>query len=153
MSFHEHSTNIKHKKTTLDFYRIKKRIGCELDILFTINDCKKNAAICYDNPLEIQVSRYFIDSSVTTVEKIEDVILHELAHAIVGPGNGHNDTWKACAREIGCTSDVCAGPFLKKKDYNYVLTCPDGCDIRKLRVKKLNICSKHRKVLHVVKIN
>lgn len=124
----------------------------DIDVSFTINDCKKNAAICYDQPLEIQMSRFFINSPSTTKEKIDDVILHELAHAIVGPGAGHSAEWKECAKQLGCTSDVCVGPFLKKKDYNYVLKCPMGCDIRKLKVKKtLNICSKHKLVMQVEK--
>lgn len=135
------------------FHTLKARIGCDMDILFSINDCKKNAAICFDNPPEILVSRYFLESPTTTPKRLEDVLLHELAHAIVGPGEGHNDKWKECARNIGCTSDVCAGPFLKKKDYNFVLTCPDGCELRRLKVKKLNICAKHKKVMKVNKIN
>jgi predicted SprT family Zn-dependent metalloprotease len=134
------------------FYRLKERVACDLDIAFCVNDCKKNAAICFDNPLEIRVSRYFIESPTTTTERLEDVLLHELAHAMVGPGEGHNDTWKACALKIGCTSCVCVGPFLKKKDYNYVLTCPGGCSLRRLKVKKLNICTEHKTVMKVVKI-
>ena len=38
-------------------------------------------------------------------EEIVDTILHEIAHAIVGPGHGHNATWKAAAQRIGCTAE------------------------------------------------
>ena len=34
--------------------------------------------------------------------EVIDTILHEIAHALVGPGNGHNDVWASKAREIGC---------------------------------------------------
>ena len=35
--------------------------------------------------------------------EIEDTVLHEIAHAIVGPDHGHDAVWKAKAREIGCS--------------------------------------------------
>ena len=41
--------------------------------------------------------------------EIVDTILHEIAHAIVGPKHGHDATWKAAARQIGCTAERCHG--------------------------------------------
>ncbi len=38
---------------------------------------------------------------------IEDTILHEIAHAIVGPQHNHDAVWKAKAREIGCKGERC----------------------------------------------
>ena len=40
-------------------------------------------------------------------EEIVDTILHEIAHAIVGPKHGHDATWKAAARRIGGTAERC----------------------------------------------
>jgi len=40
-------------------------------------------------------------------EEIVDTILHEIAHAIVGPHHGHDATWKAAAQRIGCTAERC----------------------------------------------
>lgn len=34
-------------------------------------------------------------------EEMEEVILHELAHAIVGPGHEHGRVWAAQVRELG----------------------------------------------------
>ena len=53
-----------------------------------------------------------IDLSVSyclaaTRAEIEDTILHEIAHAIVGPQHNHDATWKAKAREIGCQGERC----------------------------------------------
>lgn len=135
------------------FEHLKNKVMGEENVIFSINNCKENAAICYDNPLEIQISRYFLESPIATKEKIDDILLHELAHAVVGPGEGHNVKWKNFAKSIGCTSEVCVGPFLKKRDYNYSLQCPDGCDVRKLKkTRKINICSKHKKVMKIVKL-
>ena len=53
-----------------------------------------------------------IDLSVSyclaaTRAEIEDTVLHEIAHAIVGPRHNHDAVWKAKAREIGCTGERC----------------------------------------------
>lgn len=40
-------------------------------------------------------------------EEIIDTILHEIAHAIVGPRHGHNAVWKAAAARIECTTERC----------------------------------------------
>ena len=36
--------------------------------------------------------------------EILDTILHEIAHAIVGPEHAHDAVWKAAAQRIGCTA-------------------------------------------------
>ena len=40
-------------------------------------------------------------------KEIKDTILHEIAHALVGSGNGHNWVWKNKALEIGCNGERC----------------------------------------------
>ena len=39
--------------------------------------------------------------------EIVATLLHEIAHAIVGPHHKHDRVWKAKAREIGCTAERC----------------------------------------------
>ncbi len=55
-----------------------------------------------------------IDLSVSyclraTRADIENTLLHEIAHAIVGIEHGHDAVWKAKAHEIGCTAERCHG--------------------------------------------
>jgi predicted SprT family Zn-dependent metalloprotease len=35
--------------------------------------------------------------------EVRDTILHEIAHALVGPAHGHDDVWRAKAMAIGCS--------------------------------------------------
>lgn len=61
---------------------------------------------CWFSQKTICISVYLLNSSSSA--DVEDTLLHEIAHALVGVGSiGHGDEWKAKAREIGCTSNVC----------------------------------------------
>ena len=39
-------------------------------------------------------------------EEVKNTLLHEIAHALVGPGHRHNRVWRQKAREIGCDAKV-----------------------------------------------
>lgn len=36
---------------------------------------------------------------------VRDTILHEIAHALVGPRHGHDAVWKRQARALGCSAE------------------------------------------------
>lgn len=38
---------------------------------------------------------------------VRNSILHEIAHALVGPGHGHDWVWRQKARSIGCNGNRC----------------------------------------------
>jgi hypothetical protein len=46
--------------------------------------------------------------------EVKDIILHEVAHAIVGCRQAHNQVWRAKAVELGCTGNIC-GPAIDEK--------------------------------------
>lgn len=81
---------------------------------------------------------------------VDDTIIHELAHAIAGGANGHNNIWKTIAISIGGTGNrYCDKVFAPPR---YRLHCPLGCIhyrhqlVRKTythRKKGLAPCPKH----------
>lgn len=60
--------------------------------------------ICMHNDKVIMLNAHHID--IHPDAEIIDTIKHEVAHAIVGVGNGHNEVWAEKAREIGCTNTL-----------------------------------------------
>lgn len=74
-------------------------------------------------PTKITLSRHY--ASILPMQEIEEVILHEIAHALT-PGHGHNHVWRAAARRIGAKGDRCATPSASPdKAVSGVCTNPD----------------------------
>ncbi len=74
--------------------------------------------------------------------RVQDVILHEIAHARVGRDHGHDATWKAEARRLGTTPTACItdGP---KPPAPYLGICPNGHQIERFRApRKVMSCAK-----------
>ncbi|PRY11740.1 SprT-like domain-containing protein [Kineococcus rhizosphaerae] len=56
--------------------------------------------------------------------EVRDTVLHEIAHALVGPGHGHDAVWRATARRLGCSGErTSAGP---RAPGPWAGTCPAG---------------------------
>lgn len=53
---------------------------------------------------------------------IRNTILHEIAHALVGPGAGHGPVWRRKAREIGCDAKRTASNAVTPPK-RYMTTC------------------------------
>lgn len=60
--------------------------------------------LCVYKDKSIILNAHHID--IHPVAEVWNTIRHEVAHAIVGPGNGHNETWADKAREIGCDNSL-----------------------------------------------
>lgn len=72
---------------------------------------------------------------LTDEATVRNTILHEIAHALVGPGHGHDSVWRRKALSIGCTGDRChsvdvyaAAPWLG--------TCGCGTEYRRHRLSE-----------------
>ena len=88
---------------------------------------------------KISFSRNFIKNS--NESEIYDTILHEIAHALVGPKHGHDIVWKKMAKKLGCSAKRCH--TLEFSDYKWISYCKNFCWEQKTHRRKLNlICRK-----------
>ena len=89
----------------------------------SFDHARRRAGVCNFSTRTISLSRHYAREA--TIEHITDTILHEIAHALVGPSHGHDAVWRRKAQEIGCSAMRCHNlTFAKAK---WVMTCPNGC--------------------------
>lgn len=71
----------------------------------SLDNAKKRFGQCRYRIKQISLSRPLI--LVNSKERVKDTILHEIAHALVGPSHGHDSIWKAKCIEVGCAPVRC----------------------------------------------
>ena len=60
---------------------------------------------CRYNKKEIGISKKL--TQINEISESEDTVLHELAHALVGRGHGHNAVWKKMCVKVGAKPERC----------------------------------------------
>lgn len=70
----------------------------------------------------ISLSVHFVD--LNDEKSVRDTILHEIAHALVGPKHGHDFVWWAKAREIGLERPERVNRHSNMPSFRYVPICP-----------------------------
>ncbi len=85
---------------------------------------KTRAGVCRPARREIGLSAAL--TRLHAEAEVRDTILHEIAHALVGPSHGHGPVWKAKARELGCPADRCLSPDAPRPPAPWVGICPAG---------------------------
>lgn len=71
---------------------------------FRLNNNRSRLGVCRYRGKSIELSVFHLTSPD---KEIMNTLLHEIAHALVGPGHGHGPVWKRKAIEIGCTGERC----------------------------------------------
>jgi predicted SprT family Zn-dependent metalloprotease len=100
---------------------------------------KVRAGACHFTEKKISFSRHFLKNADQL--DINDTILHEIAHALVGPKHGHDRVWKNMAKKIGCSAKRCH--TLEFSEYKWIRFCTNYCWEQKVHRRKLNlICKK-----------
>ena len=106
------------------------------DWRFEYNTNKNRMGVCKHDSQTIGLSSLFVANN--PLEELEDCILHEIAHAIAGPGHGHNDYWRHQCLVVGAKPERCydSNEIATPKP-NYIIEC-SACGRRwkRYRLKK-----------------
>lgn len=85
--------------------QLMKQHGLEYRFRFEFDNSKNRFGSCRFNPRFITLSKHLV--LLNDYEVVKNTILHEIAHALVNPGYGHNWVWRQKALEIGCDGERC----------------------------------------------
>ena len=103
-----------------------------------LDHARRRAGQCDFTNKTISLSRLYVRHA--DIDHIRDTILHEIAHALVGPRHGHDAVWRQKAREIGCSATRCHSLSFARA--RWVMTCPNGCfSVERHRKKSGLICA------------
>ena len=89
-----------------------------------LDRAKRRAGVCRHACREIGLSAPL--AALHPEAEVRDTLLHEIAHALVGPQHGHDEVWRAAALRIGCTGRRCTDPQLPGVAGDWVGSCPAG---------------------------
>ncbi|NJC66977.1 SprT family zinc-dependent metalloprotease [Planosporangium flavigriseum] len=107
------------------------------------DNAKSRAGVCRSDCREIGLSRVLM--SLYSEAEVRDTVLHEIAHALVGAGHGHDKVWRATALRIGCSGARCVSSESPTAEGAWVGVCPAGhrstLHRRPIRVKSCHRCS------------
>ena len=76
---------------------------------------------CYYSLRVIELATAFVQMNDERL--IVEGVKHEMAHALVGPGQGHGPTWRRMARTVGCQPRPCA-MYVLMPPAHWVAVCP-----------------------------
>jgi predicted SprT family Zn-dependent metalloprotease len=71
-----------------------------------LSGSKRRLGSCAYRTKTLRLSRHLL--SLNTWAQVQDTILHEIAHALVGVKHGHDKAWRAKAIELGAAPRACA---------------------------------------------
>ena len=105
-----------------------------------LNNSVKTCGMCDYETKTIFISKKYLLSEIVTLKQIINTLLHEIAHALVGYKQAHNNIWKNKALDIGCDGKI-YNDLSHFVNYKYKLCCIRGC-YNEMRYKKSNISNK-----------
>ena len=77
---------------------------------------------CCSRRLVIVINDYYADHNDQML--VMDTLLHEAAHAIVGPVHQHNGIWKEMALRLGCAPTACSKIDVVLRPGKWRASCP-----------------------------
>lgn len=111
------------------------------DWTLTLDRAKTRAGAMFPRQRRISLSGPL--TRVHDEEQVRDTILHEIAHALVGHQHGHDQVWKAKARELGASDQRCFSSEEARELAPFIGLCPAGHEVRRhKRPTRLVSCSR-----------
>ena len=89
---------------------------------FRFNRRKRSVGLCQYTSRTIELSAGYV--ALNGEAEVSETILHEIAHALVGPEHGHGAAWKARAVALGARPARCAGPEVATPAGRWRAACP-----------------------------
>ena len=116
-----------------------------------IDGAKRRAGVCRFTDRVIGLSGPLTE--LHGEEEVRDTVLHEIAHALVGPAHAHDHVWRATAQRIGCTGRRCVDADSPRVTGDWLGVCPAGHEKdrhrRPERVMSCGLCSRTFDPQHV----
>jgi predicted SprT family Zn-dependent metalloprotease len=92
---------------------------------FEFDNAKRRFGSCNHTYKRITLSKSLV--VLNDEARVKNTILHEIAHALVGPKHGHDFVWKRKAWEIGCDGNRCYSSVkVTQPQSKYIAEC-NGC--------------------------
>lgn len=107
--------------------------------VFRFDNSVRRFGVCKFSSRVIGLSRELV--KVNGYKEVLDVILHEIAHALVGRSHGHDDVWKMKCIEIGAKPERCYSVRegnVKAVSLRYKAIC-EGCGFTHQRAKRPSV--------------
>jgi predicted SprT family Zn-dependent metalloprotease len=90
---------------------------------FALSQAKRRLGVCKHRARRIEIGEYYARHN--PAETVLDTLLHEIAHALAGPGAGHGPQWRAIAVRLGATPRACdTSPETVVHPGDWQATCP-----------------------------
>jgi predicted SprT family Zn-dependent metalloprotease len=90
---------------------------------FQFDHAAKRAGCC--NYQTRVISLAYAYARAATNAEIDEALLHEIAHALVGQAHGHDHVWQAQAVALGCSGRRCHD--VQFTPPRYIVTCANAC--------------------------
>ena len=91
---------------------------------FIFDSAKQRAGLCNYTDHQISLSRYIVEYH--SLDQSEQVILHEVAHALAGKSAGHGPNWKKKAKSIGYRGEKFTGKEIAEQTARWIGECKNG---------------------------
>jgi len=107
---------------------------------FSFDRAKQRFGYCNHTAKRISISKTLTELNEEL--EIKDTILHEIAHALTGLGNGHNYRWRMKCVQVGARPERCySSATVIQPTHKWLGTCPNGHNTKRMKRMKLS-CSR-----------